>query len=80
VHLQVRGLRPVIGDVLRRFNDRGERSAAEWRATLDRHKLVLRAIEARDPEGAERAMFAHFEAADAAIAEIYGGATREGRE
>lgn len=73
VHLQVQGLRPVVQEVLRRFNDRGPRTPADWRATLDRHRAVLDAIVARDPAAAERAMLLHFGAADVALTEIFGG-------
>jgi GntR family transcriptional repressor for pyruvate dehydrogenase complex len=72
--LQVRGLRPVVALVMRRFNDRESRSQAAWRATLRRHARVLAAIDARDAAAAEAAMLAHFAAADAAIAELFGPA------
>ncbi|WP_376088899.1 FadR/GntR family transcriptional regulator [Roseomonas sp. CCTCC AB2023176] len=80
VHLQVQGLRPVVQELLRRFNDRGTRTEPDWRATLARHVAVLDAIVARDPARAERAMLAHFEAAETAITEIFGGATPPQRE
>ncbi len=79
VRMQVEGLRPVMAEVLRRFNGRGERSPREWRATLDRHAAVVDAVAAGDADGAERAMLRHFEAAETAIGEIFGSATREGR-
>ena len=69
--LQMQGLVPVIRNVMDRFNTRTARSRAEWRATWDRHAQVVDAIAARDADRAEQAMFAHFAAADMAIAELF---------
>ena len=69
--LQMQGLMPVIRTVMDRFNARATRSRAEWRATWDRHARVVDALAARDPGAAEQAMFAHFAAADDAIAELF---------
>jgi GntR family transcriptional repressor for pyruvate dehydrogenase complex len=71
VRLQVHGLRPVIEEVMRLFNAREPRGPADWQATWDRHRLVVDTIAARDPEATERAMLAHFAAAEAAIAELF---------
>lgn len=67
---QIRGLRPVIREVMEIFNSREARSAADWRATYQRHALVVAAIKAGDPAAAQAAMSKHFEAAEAAIAEL----------
>ena len=69
--LQMQGLVPVIRNVMDRFNSRAARSRAEWQATWDRHARVAEAVAARDADGAEQAMLAHFAAADAAIAELF---------
>jgi GntR family transcriptional regulator, transcriptional repressor for pyruvate dehydrogenase complex len=72
VALQMEGLEPVVREMMVRFNDRAARKRADWRETYDRHLRVAEAIEAGNPEAAERAMRDHFLAADAAIAEIFG--------
>lgn len=78
VWLQVRGLRPVVEEVMRRFNDHASRSHRNWRATFDRHRLVLDALAARSPAAAEAAMLAHFAAAEDAIAAIFPAAPTPG--
>lgn len=72
VELQMKGLEPVVREMMGRFNDRAARTKADWRETHQRHVRIAEAIEAGGPEAAERAMHDHFEAADAAIAEIFG--------
>lgn len=67
---QIRGLRPVIREVMEIFNSRDARSAADWDRTFQRHVRVVDAIRAGDPLAAARAMNKHFEAAEAAIAEL----------
>lgn len=69
--LQMQGLVPVIRSVMDRFNARAARTRTEWRATWDRHAAVVDAIAAADAPAAERAMFAHFAAADRAMAELF---------
>lgn len=71
--LQMQGLAPVIRNVMDRFNARAARSRTEWQATWDRHARVADAIAAGHAEAAEQAMFAHFTAADRAIAELFPG-------
>jgi len=68
--LQIRALRPVIREVMELFNSRSTRTAADWRKTYKRHVQVVDAIRAGDAEAAQRAMSKHFEAAEAAIAEL----------
>ena len=48
----------------------GSRSLADWRKTYERHARVVDAIRAGDPATAQLAMSQHFEAAEAAIAEL----------
>jgi GntR family transcriptional repressor for pyruvate dehydrogenase complex len=72
VALQMRGLEPVIGEMMVRFNDRAARTRADWSETLARHVRIADAITSRDAKAAEAAMQRHFEAADDAIAEIFG--------
>lgn len=69
--LQVRGLVPVIRDVMERFNARTARTEQAWRETWRRHEAVLDALAARHPDRAGAAMIDHFEAAEAAIAELF---------
>lgn len=68
--LQIQGLRPVIREVMEIFNSRSARTQADWRKTYERHVRVVEAIRAGDAEAAEMAMNKHFEAAEAAIAEL----------
>jgi GntR family transcriptional regulator, transcriptional repressor for pyruvate dehydrogenase complex len=72
VSLQMRGLEPLVREMMGRFNARASRTRADWRATLDCHLRIAKAIEEGDPAAAEDGMRAHFEAADEAVAEIYG--------
>lgn len=67
---QIRGLRPVIREVMEIFNSREARGPADWRRTYERHLRVVEAIRAGDPLAAASAMNKHFEAAEAAIAEL----------
>ena len=67
---QIRGLRPVIREVMEIFNSREARGPEDWRRTFERHVRVVEAIRAGDPAAAEAAMNKHFEAAEAAIAEL----------
>lgn len=67
---QIRGLRPVIREVMEIFNSREARGPADWRRTFERHVRVVAAIRAGDPIAASAAMNKHFEAAEAAIAEL----------
>ncbi len=71
VRLQVHGLRPVIQQVMLRFNARANRSGADLRETWNRHARVVAAVERGDPDEAAAAMLAHFAAADDAIAELF---------
>jgi len=72
VGLQMKGLEPVVREMMGRFNDRAARTKADWRETYQRHVRIAEAIAAGGPDAAERAMHDHFSAADAAIAEIFG--------
>ncbi len=71
LRLQMQGLRPVIRQVMELFNSRQPRSRTDWRATLRRHERVVAAVAAADGEAAHAAMIGHFEAAEAAIAELF---------
>ena len=67
----MRGLRPILQDVMQMFNARRKRPKAEWRETFDRHLRVVAAIKSGDGDAAFRAMEHHFEAAQDAIQEIF---------
>lgn len=67
---QIRGLRPVIREVMEIFNSREARDPEDWQQTFARHVRVVAAIRAGDPAAAFAAMNKHFEAAEAAIAEL----------
>jgi GntR family transcriptional repressor for pyruvate dehydrogenase complex len=72
IALQMKGLEPVVREMMVRFNDRAARQQTDWRETLKRHVRVAEAIDAGDADAAEGAMGGHFQAADVAIAEIFG--------
>jgi len=72
VAFQIEALEPVIRDMMGRFNARAARGPADWRATFERHVRVAEAIHAGDGAAAAAGMHRHFEAADAAIQEIFG--------
>ncbi|MCA3606638.1 MAG: FadR family transcriptional regulator [Methylobacterium sp.] len=72
IMLQSKALEPVVGQMMVRFNARTEREMPDWEATFLRHAKVADAVIAGDAAAAETAMRQHFEAAEAAIAEIYG--------
>jgi len=67
---QIRGLRPVIREVMEIFNSREAREPEDWQRTFERHVRVVAAIKAGDAAAALAAMNKHFEAAEAAIAEL----------
>jgi GntR family transcriptional repressor for pyruvate dehydrogenase complex len=67
---QIRGLRPVIREVMEIFNSREARGPEDWQQTFGRHVRVVAAIKAGDAAAASAAMNKHFEAAEAAIAEL----------
>ncbi|RYE33472.1 MAG: FadR family transcriptional regulator [Hyphomicrobiales bacterium] len=67
---QIRGLRPVIREVMEIFNSREARGPGDWQQTFARHVRVVAAIKAGDTAAAFGAMNKHFEAAEAAIAEL----------
>jgi GntR family transcriptional regulator, transcriptional repressor for pyruvate dehydrogenase complex len=71
LRLQMRGLRPILQDVMQLFNARRARSRAEWRETFDRHAKVAEAIKSGDGDAAFGAMEHHFEAAQDAIQETF---------
>ena len=52
------------------LNSREARGPEDWQRTFERHVRVVEAIRAGDPAAAEAAMNKHFEAAEAAIAEL----------
>lgn len=72
IMLQSKALEPVVRQMMVRFNARTERQMPDWEATFLRHAKVADAVIAGDATTTEMAMRQHFEAAEAAIAEIYG--------
>ena len=52
------------------YKSREKRTKDDWRRTYERHVRVVEAIRAGDPAAAFAAMNKHFEAAEAAIAEL----------
>jgi len=71
LRLQLRGLRPILREVMELFNARRRRVDPEWRATYRRHVAVAEAVEAGDAGAAFQAMLHHFDAAQDAIREIF---------
>jgi GntR family transcriptional repressor for pyruvate dehydrogenase complex len=75
LRLQLAGMRPVLREILELFNAR-ERPLSAWQQTYARHARIVAAVEAHDADAAYAAMDHHFEAADAAIKEIFPHAAR----
>lgn len=65
--LQARGLRSVAKDVMEFFMVNNPRERPEWEQFLDRHRQVVRAIEAGDAAQAFRCMELHFDAGRTAL-------------
>jgi GntR family transcriptional repressor for pyruvate dehydrogenase complex len=70
LRLQLAGLRPVLREILELFNAR-QRPLQDWQRTYERHARVVAAIEKHDAAAAFAAMEHHFEAADAAIRDVF---------
>ncbi len=59
------------------FARRANRSTADWRATIERHKVLYEAILAGDASLAEQCIARHYAAADIASLEVAGKSKRE---
>lgn len=70
IRVQMEGLRSVQREVSELFSRRANRTEADWRATIERHRAIHRAIADGDADEAERRIAAHFEAADIASLEV----------
>jgi GntR family transcriptional repressor for pyruvate dehydrogenase complex len=70
--VQMEGLRSVQREVSDLFSRRANRSPADWRATIDRHKALYEAIKAGNAEAAEQCVARHYAAADIASLEVAG--------
>jgi len=70
IRIQVEGLKSVQREVSELFTQRNTRTQADWRATIGRHRDVMDAIIAGDAAAAERAIEAHYSAADVASLEV----------
>ncbi len=71
LQLQMRGLRPVIREIMESFTAGGARSHEGWKQTLHRHERILDGVVSGDPAKARAAMELHFEAADQAISNLF---------
>lgn len=71
LHIQIQALRPTIREIMHQFNYRESRTAREWEKTFQRHEAIFNGIASRDPEAASSAMAVHFEAASAALEEVF---------
>ena len=71
LRLQMRGLRPILHDVMQMFNARRKRAAGRVARDLRPARQVVAAIKSGDGDAAFRAMEHHFEAAQDAIQEIF---------
>jgi GntR family transcriptional repressor for pyruvate dehydrogenase complex len=72
IRVQMEGMRSVQREVSELFSRRANRTAADWRATIDRHRALYEAIEAGDGALAEQCVAKHFAAADIASLEVAG--------
>jgi len=71
LQLQMRGLRPVIRQIMESFTAGGSRSHEAWMQTLHRHERILEGVASGDAARARAAMELHFEAADQAITSLF---------
>ncbi|MER9303975.1 FadR/GntR family transcriptional regulator [Mesorhizobium sp. M0496] len=70
IRIQMEGLRSVQREVSELFSRRSNRSEADWRATIERHGNILKAIAAGDADLADKRIREHFDAADIASFEV----------
>lgn len=77
IRIQMEGLRSVQREVSELFSRRANRTQADWRATIARHRAVYDAIKAGDADLAEAKVLIHFEAADIASLEVAAQAAPE---
>jgi GntR family transcriptional repressor for pyruvate dehydrogenase complex len=70
IRVQMEGMRSVQREVSELFSRRSSRTAADWNATVERHRAIHAAIAAGKPDLAEQKIIAHFEAADIASLEV----------
>ena len=70
IRVQMEGLRSVQREVSELFSRRSDRTEADWRATVERHRRIHDEIAAGDEAGAEAAIVVHYAAADIASLEV----------
>jgi GntR family transcriptional regulator, transcriptional repressor for pyruvate dehydrogenase complex len=70
IRVQMEGMRSVQREVSELFSRRANRTYADWNATVERHRVIYKAIAAGASDLAERTIIAHFEAADIASLEV----------
>ncbi|MBY5897048.1 FadR family transcriptional regulator [Rhizobium ruizarguesonis] len=70
IRVHMESMRSVQREVSELFSRRANRSDADWRATIDRHKAIYDAIAVGDADLAEKKIREHFEAADIASLEV----------
>lgn len=70
IEIQMEGMRPVQQEVSELFSRRSNRTEADWRATVARHRAIYDAIAGGHEREAERAIVAHYAAADIASFEV----------
>lgn len=73
IRIQIEGLKSVQREVSELFTHRNTRKALDWVATKQRHRDVMDAIVLGDAKAAERAIEAHYSAADVASVEVVTG-------
>jgi len=72
IRVQMEGMRSVQREVSELFSRRANRGAADWQATIDRHRALFEAIAAGDDDRAEARIADHYAAADIASLEVTG--------
>jgi GntR family transcriptional repressor for pyruvate dehydrogenase complex len=70
IRVQMEGLRSVQREVSELFSRRSNRTAADWKATIERHRAICRAIADGDADLAEQSIVLHYQAADLASFEV----------
>jgi GntR family transcriptional repressor for pyruvate dehydrogenase complex len=75
IRVQMEGMRSVQREVSELFSRRANRTAADWQATIQRHRAILEAIAAGNVDKSELSIAAHYAAADIASLEVAGRLT-----
>lgn len=78
IRVQMEGMKSVQREVSELFSQRSNRSEADWKETIARHKALHDAVAAGDADLAETMIHNHYKAADIASLEVAGSLGGQG--